>query len=91
MDIVVTVIVLLAVIAMGAFLIHRLNAQHGDRTAAFHYGRGGMVAPDRDTTDRDTTDRDTTDRDTTDRDTTEGRTPRRTEAPRPRPDPNDTP
>jgi hypothetical protein len=71
MDIVVTVIVLLAVIAMGAFLIHRLNAQHGDRTAAFHYGRGGMVAPDRDTT--------------------EGRTPRRTEAPRPRPDPNDTP
>lgn len=46
-DILVTVIVLLAVIASGAFLIHRLNSQHGDRGAAFHYGRGGVVAPDR--------------------------------------------
>ncbi|CAM5485663.1 hypothetical protein GCM10010261_49770 [Streptomyces pilosus] len=51
MDIVVTVIVLLAVVVAGAFLIHRLNAQHGDRSAAFHYGRGGAVAPDRKTTD----------------------------------------
>ncbi|MFE0806770.1 hypothetical protein ACFW4M_06905 [Streptomyces sp. NPDC058794] len=51
MDIVVTVIVLLAVVAAGAFLIRRLNAQHGDRSAAFHYGRGGVVAPDRKTTD----------------------------------------
>ena len=50
-DIVVTVIVLLAVVAAGAFLIHRLNAQHGDRSAAFHYGRGGVVAPDRKTAD----------------------------------------
>lgn len=48
-DIVVTVIVLLAVIAAGAFLIHRLNSQHGDRGAAFHYGRGGVVATDRKT------------------------------------------
>ncbi|MGW8065017.1 hypothetical protein ACVV2G_22795 [Streptomyces ziwulingensis] len=47
MDTLVTVIVLLAVIAAGAFLIHRLNAQHGDRIAAFHYRRDGVVAPDR--------------------------------------------
>jgi hypothetical protein len=50
-DILVTVIVLLAVIAAGAFLIHRLNSQHGDRSTAFHYGRGGVVAPDRQTDD----------------------------------------
>ncbi|MFJ2948958.1 hypothetical protein ACIO8H_15215 [Streptomyces sp. NPDC087226] len=50
-DILVTVIVLLAVIAGGAFLIHRLNSRHGDRGAAFHYGRGGVVAPDRKTDD----------------------------------------
>ncbi|KAB2973848.1 hypothetical protein F8R89_18715 [Streptomyces sp. SS1-1] len=49
MDILVTVFVLLAVIAAGAFLIHRLNSQHGGRSAAFHYGRGGVVAPDRKT------------------------------------------
>ncbi|CAL9303119.1 hypothetical protein SUDANB148_03600 [Streptomyces sp. SudanB148_2056] len=51
MDILVTVIVLLAVIAAGAFLIRRLNAQHGDRSAAFHYDRGGVVAPDQKTND----------------------------------------
>ncbi|MFD4348225.1 hypothetical protein ACFWQ6_25725 [Streptomyces coelicoflavus] len=51
MDILVTVVVLLAVIAAGAFLIHRLNSQHGDRSAAFHYGRGGVVAQDRKTND----------------------------------------
>lgn len=45
MDIFVTVIVLLAVIAAGAFLIHRLNSQHGDRATAFHYRRDGVVAP----------------------------------------------
>ncbi|MEW2262122.1 DUF5994 family protein [Streptomyces sp. NPDC047853] len=33
----------------SAFLIRRLNAQHGDRSAAFHHGRGGVVAPDRKT------------------------------------------
>ncbi|MEU0851191.1 hypothetical protein ABZ387_24960 [Streptomyces flaveolus] len=43
MDIFVTVIALLAVIAAGAFLIHRLNSQHGDRAAAFHYRRDGVV------------------------------------------------
>lgn len=47
MDILVTVFVLLAVIAAGAFLIHRLNSQHGGRSAAFHYGRSGVVTPDR--------------------------------------------
>ncbi|MEU3253166.1 hypothetical protein [Streptomyces sp. NPDC006997] len=51
MDVFVTVIVVLAVIAAGAFLIHRLNSQHGERTAAFYYDRGGVVAPDRKPTD----------------------------------------
>jgi hypothetical protein len=37
----VTVIVILALIALGAFLIHRLNSQHSDRITAFHYGRSG--------------------------------------------------
>jgi hypothetical protein len=46
MDIFVTVIALLAVIAAGAFLIRRLNSQHGDR-AAFHYRRDGVVEPNR--------------------------------------------
>ncbi|MBT2411660.1 hypothetical protein J7I94_13970 [Streptomyces sp. ISL-12] len=45
MDIFVIVIALLAVIAAGAFLIHRLNSQHGDRAAAFHYRRDGVVEP----------------------------------------------
>lgn len=39
MDTVVTVIVLLAMIALGVLLIHRLNAQHDERIASFHYGR----------------------------------------------------
>ncbi|MFG2323852.1 hypothetical protein [Streptomyces sp. NPDC048568] len=51
MDVLVTVIVLPAVIAAGAFLIHRLDSRHGDGSAAFHYGRGGAVAPDRKTHD----------------------------------------
>ncbi|PPS90965.1 hypothetical protein BZZ08_00563 [Streptomyces sp. MH60] len=46
-----TVIVLLAVIVTGMFLIHRLNSQHGSRNAGFHYSRGGVVAPDRNHTD----------------------------------------
>ncbi|MGW0841264.1 hypothetical protein ACWD26_14035 [Streptomyces sp. NPDC002787] len=33
-----TLIVIIAVIAFGALLIRRLNSQHGDRIAAFHYG-----------------------------------------------------
>lgn len=36
-----TVIVILAMIALGVLLIHRLNSQHSDRMAAFHYGRSG--------------------------------------------------
>ncbi|MER7494470.1 hypothetical protein OQI_10785 [Streptomyces pharetrae CZA14] len=43
MDIIAVVIALLAMIALGAFLIHRLNAQHGDRGGAFHYGPFGSV------------------------------------------------
>jgi hypothetical protein len=35
---VITVAVVLAVIAMGIFLIHQLNAQHDARIASFHYG-----------------------------------------------------
>ncbi|MEE1765016.1 hypothetical protein [Streptomyces sp. SP18BB07] len=45
MEIFVTVVVILAMIALGVLLIHLLNAQHGDRSAAFHYGRSGMPAP----------------------------------------------
>ncbi|MGW1667289.1 hypothetical protein [Streptomyces sp. NPDC002324] len=37
-----TVTVIIAVIAFGALLIHRLNSQHGDRIAAFHYGHSDM-------------------------------------------------
>ncbi|MGW7546173.1 hypothetical protein ACWGKQ_34465 [Streptomyces sp. NPDC054770] len=33
----IAVAVLLVVIAVGVVLIHRLNAQHGERIAAFHY------------------------------------------------------
>ncbi|MDX3584955.1 hypothetical protein [Streptomyces europaeiscabiei] len=42
METFVTMIVITAVIILGAFLIHRLNSQHSDRIAAFHYGRSGM-------------------------------------------------
>jgi nitrogen fixation-related uncharacterized protein len=37
METLVTVAVLLAMIALGAFLIHLLNGQHEQRIAAFHY------------------------------------------------------
>ena len=37
-----TVIVIIAVIAFGALLIHQLNSQHSDRISAFHYGHFGM-------------------------------------------------
>ncbi|WP_217561132.1 hypothetical protein [Streptomyces sp. GbtcB6] len=33
----IAVAVLLVAIAVGVVLIHRLNAQHGERIAAFHY------------------------------------------------------
>lgn len=39
---IVTVIVITAMIALGVLLIHRLNSQHDDRIAAFHYGRSGL-------------------------------------------------
>ncbi|SES35857.1 hypothetical protein SAMN04487983_10456 [Streptomyces sp. yr375] len=37
----VTVIVILAMIALGVLLIHMLNTQRGARVVAFHYGRSG--------------------------------------------------
>jgi hypothetical protein len=40
----VTVIVIIAMIAFGALLIHQLNSQHGDRIASFRYGRTGIPA-----------------------------------------------
>lgn len=38
METVITVAVILAMIAMGALLIHQLNAQHEERIASFRYG-----------------------------------------------------
>jgi hypothetical protein len=43
--ILVTVIVLLAAIALGVLVIHLLNAQHDERIAAFHYGHPGPAVP----------------------------------------------
>ncbi|TRO60634.1 MULTISPECIES: hypothetical protein [unclassified Streptomyces] len=34
-----TVVVILAMVALGAFLIHRLNNQHDERIAAFRFSR----------------------------------------------------
>ncbi|MFI9828095.1 hypothetical protein ACIHIX_10435 [Streptomyces sp. NPDC051913] len=42
METLVTGLVLVAIVALGALLIHRLYALHGDRIAAFHYGGSGM-------------------------------------------------
>ncbi|MFD3581717.1 hypothetical protein [Streptomyces sp. NPDC058683] len=39
METFVTVVVLLAMVAVGVFLIHLLNNQHDDRISAFPYGR----------------------------------------------------
>ncbi|CAM5529468.1 Secreted protein OS=Streptomyces aurantiogriseus OX=66870 GN=GCM10010251_07520 PE=4 SV=1 [Streptomyces aurantiogriseus] len=39
MEIFVTVFVIVAMIALGVFLIHLLNSQHDERIAAFRYGR----------------------------------------------------
>ncbi|MEU4970113.1 hypothetical protein [Streptomyces smyrnaeus] len=46
MDALVTVAVIIAMIALGVLLLHRLNAQHDQRIAAFRYSaalpvRGG--------------------------------------------------
>ncbi|MFD3498949.1 hypothetical protein ACFWWT_38325 [Streptomyces sp. NPDC058676] len=38
MEVIVTVVVILAMTAVGVYLIRRLNAQHDERIAAFHYG-----------------------------------------------------
>ena len=37
MEIVVTLVAILALIMLGALLIHNLNAQHDQRIAGFHY------------------------------------------------------
>lgn len=44
METFVTVIVLLAMVALGVLLIHLLNNQHDERIAAFHYGRSRPAA-----------------------------------------------
>ncbi|MER6140658.1 hypothetical protein ABT174_11415 [Streptomyces sparsogenes] len=38
METVVTVAVIAALIAVGVLVIHRLNAQHGNRVSALRYG-----------------------------------------------------
>jgi hypothetical protein len=37
MDVFLTVIAILAMVALGVFLIHRLDTQHHTRIATFHY------------------------------------------------------
>ncbi|MFD3308847.1 hypothetical protein [Streptomyces sp. NPDC058694] len=39
METFVTVVVILAMVALGTFLIHRLNNQHDERIAAFRFSR----------------------------------------------------
>jgi len=39
METFVTVVVILAMVALGAFLIHRLNNQHDERIATFRFSR----------------------------------------------------
>ncbi|WP_440581688.1 hypothetical protein [Streptomyces djakartensis] len=41
MEIFVTVLVILAMTALGVLLIRLLNSQHGDRSGAVHYTRSG--------------------------------------------------
>ncbi|MGW7240959.1 hypothetical protein [Streptomyces sp. NPDC054804] len=43
METFVTVVVLLAMVAVGVLLIHLLNNQHDDRISAFPYGRSRAV------------------------------------------------
>ncbi|MFI9175495.1 hypothetical protein [Streptomyces lincolnensis] len=45
MEALVTVVVIVTVIVLGMFLIHRLNSQHSDGMSAFHYGRTGLPVP----------------------------------------------
>ncbi|WP_179080935.1 hypothetical protein [Streptomyces rectiverticillatus] len=49
MEIAVTLAVILGLVAVGALLIHRLNAQHDERIASFHYSG---VLPWRDSRNR---------------------------------------
>jgi hypothetical protein len=44
METFVTVVALVAMVALGAFLIHRLNNQHDERIATFHYSRSRPAA-----------------------------------------------
>ncbi|MBH5336109.1 hypothetical protein IHE55_15465 [Streptomyces pactum] len=59
MEALITTVVILAVIALGVLLIHLLNAQHGQRIAAFRYSevlpirRGGRSRKRRQPTDGD--------------------------------------
>lgn len=50
MEALITVAVILAMIALGAFVIHLLNNQHAERIAAFHYSRFLPGARGRNTT-----------------------------------------
>ncbi|MDG9715447.1 hypothetical protein [Streptomyces sp. DH24] len=43
METLVVVVAAVAMIAVGAFLIHRLNSQHDTRATDFHYGPFGSV------------------------------------------------
>jgi len=45
METFVTVAVILAMIALGALLLHLLNLQHNDTLGSFHYGRSGLPVP----------------------------------------------
>ncbi|MFI6034196.1 hypothetical protein ACIBBD_08510 [Streptomyces sp. NPDC051315] len=42
-----TVVVVMAMIALGVLLIHLLNRQHSERIAAFHYGGFRATARER--------------------------------------------
>ncbi|MEV2209967.1 hypothetical protein AB0H86_00320 [Streptomyces sp. NPDC050997] len=44
METFVTVVVLMAMIALGVLLVHMANRQRGDRIAAFHRGRSWAAA-----------------------------------------------
>jgi len=44
METFVTVVVVMAMIALGVVLIHLANRQRGDRIAAFHRGRSWATA-----------------------------------------------
>ncbi|WP_338684411.1 hypothetical protein QD712_28925 [Streptomyces acidiscabies] len=45
METFVTVAVIVGVLVLAVLLIRLLDAQHGDRTSAFHYGRSGLPLP----------------------------------------------